>query len=49
MCRLFSAYAPQTGFSERDKDEFLRLHDEKTAEVPSLDAIIAADDLNTLE
>ncbi|VDO97145.1 unnamed protein product [Heligmosomoides polygyrus] len=43
MDHLFSAYAPQTGCSERDKDEFWSLLDEKTAEVPSLDVIIVAE------
>ncbi|VDO66563.1 unnamed protein product [Heligmosomoides polygyrus] len=43
---LFSAYAPQTGCSERAKDEFWSLLDEKTAEVPLQDVIIVAGDLN---
>ncbi|VDO62277.1 unnamed protein product [Heligmosomoides polygyrus] len=34
MYHFFSAYAPQTGCSERAKDEFWTLLDEKTAEVP---------------
>ncbi|VDO19158.1 unnamed protein product [Heligmosomoides polygyrus] len=38
---LFSAYAPQSGCSERAKDEFWSLLDEKTAEV-----VIVAGDLN---
>ncbi|VDP10495.1 unnamed protein product [Heligmosomoides polygyrus] len=46
MYHLFPAYAPQTGCSERDKDEFWSLLNKKTAEVPSLDVIIVAGDLN---
>ncbi|VDO92032.1 unnamed protein product [Heligmosomoides polygyrus] len=37
--------APQTGCSERAKDEFRTLLDEKTAEVPSEDAVVVAGDL----
>uniref|UniRef100_A0A7I4Z612 Reverse transcriptase domain-containing protein n=1 Tax=Haemonchus contortus TaxID=6289 RepID=A0A7I4Z612_HAECO len=43
---LFSAYAPQTGCSERTKDMFWNLLDEKTAEVPLQEAIVVAGDLN---
>uniref|UniRef100_A0A183F4X6 Endo/exonuclease/phosphatase domain-containing protein n=1 Tax=Heligmosomoides polygyrus TaxID=6339 RepID=A0A183F4X6_HELPZ len=43
---LFSACAAQTSCSERAKDEFWSLLDEKTAEVPSQDVIIVAGDLN---
>ncbi|VDO93254.1 unnamed protein product [Heligmosomoides polygyrus] len=43
---LFSAYAPQTGCSERAKDEFWSLLNEKTAEAPSQDVTIVAVDLN---
>ncbi|VDO81668.1 unnamed protein product [Heligmosomoides polygyrus] len=43
---LFSAYAPQTGCSERAKNHFWSLLDKKTAEVPSQDVIIVAGDLN---
>ncbi|VDP50283.1 unnamed protein product [Heligmosomoides polygyrus] len=46
MYHLFSGYAPQTGCSERDTDEFRSLLDEKTDEIPSLDVIIVAGDLN---
>ncbi|VDP11981.1 unnamed protein product [Heligmosomoides polygyrus] len=43
---LFSAYALQTGCSERDKDEFWSLPVENTADVPSLDVIVDAGDPN---
>ncbi|VDO63392.1 unnamed protein product [Heligmosomoides polygyrus] len=46
MYHFFSAYAPQTGCSERAKDEFWTLLDEKTAEVPPEDAVVVAGDLN---
>ncbi|VDP43964.1 unnamed protein product [Heligmosomoides polygyrus] len=40
MYYFFSAYAPQAGCSERAKDEFWTVLDEKTAEVPSEDAVL---------
>ncbi|VDP25185.1 unnamed protein product [Heligmosomoides polygyrus] len=46
LYQFFSAYASQTGCSDQAKDEFWSLLDEKTAEVPSKDVIIVADDLN---
>ncbi|VDP12704.1 unnamed protein product [Heligmosomoides polygyrus] len=46
LYHFFSAYAPQTGCSDQAKDEFWNLLDEKTAEVPSRDAIIITGDLN---
>ncbi|VDO91096.1 unnamed protein product [Heligmosomoides polygyrus] len=46
LYHLFSAYAPQTGCSDQAKEEFWRLLDEKTAEVPPKDVIIVAGDLN---
>ncbi|VDP28021.1 unnamed protein product [Heligmosomoides polygyrus] len=46
MNHFFSAYAPQAGCSERAKDEFWILLDEKTAERPSEDAAIITGDLN---
>ncbi|VDP04545.1 unnamed protein product [Heligmosomoides polygyrus] len=46
LYHLFSAYAPQTGCSERAKNEFWSPHDEKTAEVPSQNVILVSDELN---
>ncbi|VDO89969.1 unnamed protein product [Heligmosomoides polygyrus] len=46
MYHFFSAYAPQAGCSERAKNELWTLFDEKTAEVPSEDAVVVAVDLN---
>ncbi|VDP50694.1 unnamed protein product [Heligmosomoides polygyrus] len=46
LYHFFSVYALQTGCSDQAKDEFWNLLDEKTAEVPSKDAIIVASDLN---
>ncbi|VDO64283.1 unnamed protein product [Heligmosomoides polygyrus] len=46
LFHFFSAYAPQNGCSDQAKDEFWSLLDEKTAEVPSKDVIIATGDLN---
>ncbi|VDO93302.1 unnamed protein product [Heligmosomoides polygyrus] len=43
---LFSAYAPQTCYSQRAQDEFWSPLDEKTGEVPSQGVIIVAGDLN---
>ncbi|EYB91332.1 hypothetical protein Y032_0207g2033 [Ancylostoma ceylanicum] len=43
---FFSAYAPQTGCSDKAKDDFWTLLDEKTEEVPPEDTIIVAGDLN---
>ncbi|VDO38104.1 unnamed protein product, partial [Heligmosomoides polygyrus] len=48
MYHFFSAYAPQAGCSERAKDEFWTLLDEKTAEAPSEDAVVIAGDLNVM-
>ncbi|VDP20298.1 unnamed protein product [Heligmosomoides polygyrus] len=46
LYHFFSAYAPQIGCSDQAKEEFWNLLDEKTAEVPSKDAIINDGDLN---
>ncbi|KAL6729362.1 hypothetical protein Aduo_000423 [Ancylostoma duodenale] len=43
---FFSAYAPQTGCTDRVKDDFWALIDEKTAAVPPEDTVIIAGDLN---
>ncbi|EYC12736.1 hypothetical protein Y032_0046g1396 [Ancylostoma ceylanicum] len=43
---FFSAYAPQTGCSDKAKDDFWTLLDGKTEEVPPEDTIIVARDLN---
>ncbi|VDP32466.1 unnamed protein product [Heligmosomoides polygyrus] len=40
LFHFFSAYAPHNACSDQAKDEFRSLLDEKTAEVPSRDAII---------
>ncbi|EYB93756.1 hypothetical protein Y032_0179g731 [Ancylostoma ceylanicum] len=42
----FASYAPQTGCCEQMKDDFWMLLDEKTAEVPMEDIIVAAADFN---
>ncbi|EYB88107.1 hypothetical protein Y032_0252g222 [Ancylostoma ceylanicum] len=41
-----SAYAPQTDCSERVKDDFWTLLDEKTVEVPSEDRMVVTGDLD---
>ncbi|VDP38750.1 unnamed protein product [Heligmosomoides polygyrus] len=46
LYHFFSAYASQTGCSDRAKDEFWNLLDEKIAELPPKDVIIVAGDLN---
>ncbi|VDP59630.1 unnamed protein product, partial [Heligmosomoides polygyrus] len=46
MYHFFCAYAPQAGCYEGAKDEFWTLLDEKTAKVPSEDAVVIAGDLN---
>ncbi|VDO94826.1 unnamed protein product [Heligmosomoides polygyrus] len=46
LYHFFSAYAPQTSCSDRGKDEFWSLPDEKTAEMPSKNAIVVAGDVN---
>ncbi|VDP31469.1 unnamed protein product [Heligmosomoides polygyrus] len=46
LFHFFSAYAPQTGFSDQAKDEFRNLLDEKAAKLPLKDVIIVAGDLN---
>uniref|UniRef100_A0A914W105 Endonuclease/exonuclease/phosphatase domain-containing protein n=1 Tax=Plectus sambesii TaxID=2011161 RepID=A0A914W105_9BILA len=43
---LFSGYAPQTGCTNAQKEEFWTLLDDKTAEVPPEDIVIVAGDLN---
>ncbi|VDO63929.1 unnamed protein product [Heligmosomoides polygyrus] len=42
----FPCTSSQSGCSERAKNEFWSLLDEKTAEVPSQDVIVVAGDLN---
>ncbi|CAD7087538.1 unnamed protein product [Hermetia illucens] len=43
---FFTAYAPQTGRPDAEKDAFWQLLDEKTCHVPADDYIIIAGDLN---
>uniref|UniRef100_A0A914X375 Endonuclease/exonuclease/phosphatase domain-containing protein n=1 Tax=Plectus sambesii TaxID=2011161 RepID=A0A914X375_9BILA len=43
---LFSGYAPQTGCTNAQKEEFWTLLDDKTAEVPPEDIVIVAGNLN---
>ncbi|KAL6742029.1 hypothetical protein Aduo_015229 [Ancylostoma duodenale] len=43
---FISAYAPQAGCSDKVRDDYWMLLDEKTVEVPSEDTIIIAEDLN---
>ncbi|VDP01664.1 unnamed protein product [Heligmosomoides polygyrus] len=46
LYHFFSAYTPQTGCSDKAKDEFWCLLDEETAEVLPKDVIIVPGDLN---
>ena len=43
---FFTAYAPQTGRPDAEKDAFWQLLDEKTCHVPADDYLIIAGDLN---
>lgn len=43
---VFSAYAPQSGCTDQDKDEFWTLLDEKTSETSAEDVLVIAGDLN---
>ncbi|VDL71368.1 unnamed protein product [Nippostrongylus brasiliensis] len=43
---FFTAYAPQTGCSEKVKEDFWTLLHEKEAEVPQEEMIVVAGDLN---
>ena len=46
MCHIFSAYAPQTGLSIQEKEEFWKLMEDKVAKVPNSEGLFVAGDLN---